>query len=99
MDAALSSAPHPTLETHSVLNIDGRLPVGKQRLCKSIHLSLPRFGGRDFVQLQPWPRRVVCASQGGQGAQSPFNYLLKMAINLCLSTHLRGNTAAASSSV
>lgn len=84
MDAALSSALHPTLETHSALNIDGGSPVGKQRLCKSIPLrSLPRFGGRDFVQLQPRPRHVVCAAWDGEGAQSPFNYLPKTAINLC----------------
>lgn len=45
------------------------------------------------MQLQPWPRRVVCAAWDGEGAQSAFNYLLKVAINLCLSTHLHGNAS------
>ena len=52
------------------------------------------------MQLQPHGlRRVVCAAWGGRGAQSPFNYFLKLAINLCLSTYLPGNTASASCSL
>lgn len=52
------------------------------------------------MQLQPHGLRpVVCAARGGRGAQSPSNYLLKRAINLCLSTFLPGNMASASCSL